>query len=137
MVKLLPHNLKITRRPIYHTISITDKEDIFGTNDETWRYTNIGISKHDNDSEEVENVFMENATFIGGKINTKNGEVPPKNTPRKTGIWTGWKVDSPKRNLVFSPEMKVHYFDRDYMEFDDMGHVVEEVEHENAYSENG
>ncbi|GKB67384.1 zinc finger, RING/FYVE/PHD-type, acyl-CoA N-acyltransferase, Jas TPL-binding domain protein [Tanacetum coccineum] len=50
----------------------------------------------------------------------KNVKVPLKKTPRKTGIWSGRKADSPKRNVVFSPEMKVHYFDRDDMEFDDM-----------------
>ncbi|GKD80651.1 zinc knuckle CX2CX4HX4C containing protein [Tanacetum coccineum] len=57
--------------------------------------------------------------------------------PRKTCIWSGRKVDSPKRNVVFSPETKVHYFDRDDMDFDDMGKAIEEVEHENAYSGNG
>ncbi|GKA89206.1 zinc knuckle CX2CX4HX4C containing protein [Tanacetum coccineum] len=57
--------------------------------------------------------------------------------PRKTCIWSGRKVDSPKRNVVFSPKMKVHYFDRDDMEFDDMGHAVEEEENDNTYSENG
>ncbi|GJS56772.1 hypothetical protein Tco_0651556 [Tanacetum coccineum] len=51
----------------------------------------------------------------------KKVEAPPKKTPRKTGIWSGRKADSPKRNVVFSPETKVHYFDRDDMEFDDMG----------------
>ncbi|GJR24062.1 zinc knuckle CX2CX4HX4C containing protein [Tanacetum coccineum] len=65
----------------------------------------------------------------------KKMEAPPKKTPRKTGIWSGRKADSPKRNVVFSPETKVHYFDRDDMEFDEMGKAVEEVEHENAYSE--
>ncbi|GJT88281.1 hypothetical protein Tco_1069998 [Tanacetum coccineum] len=76
--------------------------------EETWRNTNdIGSLKHDNDSEEVENVFVENATFMGGKINTKKVKVPLKKT--------------------------AHYFDKDDMEFDDMGYAVEEVEHENAY----
>ncbi|GJW79160.1 hypothetical protein Tco_0140842 [Tanacetum coccineum] len=45
-------------------------------------------------------------------------------------------ADSPKRNVVFSLETKVHYFDKDDMDFDDMGQKVEEVEHMNAYSEN-
>ncbi|GJZ52300.1 hypothetical protein Tco_0606815 [Tanacetum coccineum] len=64
-------------------VALKDKEDIFGINDETWRNTNdIRSLKHDNDSEEVENVFVENATFMGGKINTKKVEVPLK----KTGI---------------------------------------------------
>ncbi|GJS79150.1 hypothetical protein Tco_0729031 [Tanacetum coccineum] len=67
----------------------------------------------------------------------KKVEAPPKKTPRKTGIWSCRKADSPERNVVFSPETKVHYFDRGDMEFDDMRQVVEEVEHENDYSENG
>nr|GEU34753.1 zinc knuckle CX2CX4HX4C [Tanacetum cinerariifolium] len=41
----------------------------------------------------------------------------------------------PKRNVVFSPETKIHYFDRDDMAFDDMGQGVEEVDHGNASSE--
>ncbi|GJS31832.1 hypothetical protein Tco_0492452 [Tanacetum coccineum] len=88
--------------------SLKDKEYIFRNNDETWRNTNdIGSSKHDSDSEEVKNVFVKNATFMGGKINTKKVKVPLKKT--------------------------AHYFDKDDMEFDDMGYAVEEVEHENAY----
>ncbi|GKC44753.1 hypothetical protein Tco_1062475 [Tanacetum coccineum] len=67
----------------------------------------------------------------------KKMEAPPKKTPRKTGIWSGRKADSHKRNVVFSSETKVHYFDKDCMNFDDMGLTVEEVKHENAYSENG
>ncbi|GKF87502.1 hypothetical protein Tco_0258379, partial [Tanacetum coccineum] len=67
----------------------------------------------------------------------KKVDAPPKKTPRKTCIWSGRKVDSPKRNVVFSPETKVHYFDRDDMDFNDMGQAIEEVEHENAYSGNG
>ncbi|GKA56637.1 hypothetical protein Tco_0755709 [Tanacetum coccineum] len=44
----------------------------------------------------------------------------------------------PTDDLVDDPQKKgVHYFDRDDMEFDDMGHAIEEVEHEIAYSENG
>ncbi|GKC62745.1 hypothetical protein Tco_1095343, partial [Tanacetum coccineum] len=57
--------------------------------------------------------------FVGGfplKV-----EAPPKKTPRKTGIRSGRKAESLKRNVVFSPETKVHYFDRD---------DIEEVEHE-------
>ncbi|GJU86668.1 hypothetical protein Tco_1294214 [Tanacetum coccineum] len=52
---------------------------------------------------------------------------------RKTGIWSGRKADSSKRNIVFSPEMKLHYFDMNDMEFDDMENVVEEVEHGNFF----
>ncbi|GJW03140.1 hypothetical protein Tco_1561996 [Tanacetum coccineum] len=67
----------------------------------------------------------------------KKVEVPPKKTPRKTGIWSGRKVESPKRNVVFSSETNVHYFDRDDMEFDDMGQAAEGWKHENAYIDNG
>ncbi|GKB73780.1 putative reverse transcriptase domain-containing protein [Tanacetum coccineum] len=67
----------------------------------------------------------------------EKAEAPPKKTPRKTGTWSGRKADSPKRNVVFSLETKVNYFDRDDMDFDDMGQAVEEVEHENAYRDNG
>nr|GFB26024.1 zinc knuckle CX2CX4HX4C [Tanacetum cinerariifolium] len=52
-------------------------------------------------------------------------EAPPKKTPRKNGIWSGKKVDYPKRNVVFSPKTKVYYFDRE---------DIEKVEHGNAYS---
>ncbi|GKD96032.1 hypothetical protein Tco_1379929 [Tanacetum coccineum] len=67
----------------------------------------------------------------------KKIKAPPKKTPRKTDIWSGRKADSSKRNIVFSHETKVNYFDRDDMDFDDIGQAVEEVQHENAYSENG
>ncbi|GKB74937.1 hypothetical protein Tco_0936349 [Tanacetum coccineum] len=53
-------------------------------------------------------------------------------TPRKTGIWSGRKANSPKRSVAFSLEMNVHYFDRDDMIFDDIGQTTEEVEHENV-----
>nr|GEY65131.1 hypothetical protein [Tanacetum cinerariifolium] len=66
----------------------------------------------------------------------KKMEAPPKKTPRKTSIWLDRKADSPKRNVVFSFEAHVHYFDRDDMDLDDMRHAVEEMEHRNAYSEN-
>ncbi|GJT72434.1 integrase, catalytic region, zinc finger, CCHC-type containing protein [Tanacetum coccineum] len=57
----------------------------------------------------------------------------PFGLQRKTGIWSGRKADSSKRNIVFSPEMKLHYFDMNDMEFDDMENVVEEVEHGNFF----
>ncbi|GJR29853.1 hypothetical protein Tco_1106085 [Tanacetum coccineum] len=57
--------------------------------------------------------------------------------PRKTSIWSGTKVDSPERNVVFSPETKLHYFDRDDIEFEDMEQAIEEVEYGNTSSENG
>ncbi|GJW14965.1 zinc knuckle CX2CX4HX4C containing protein [Tanacetum coccineum] len=49
----------------------------------------------------------------------KKVEATPKKTPKKTDV-----------SVRFSLETKVHYFDRDDMEFDDMGHAVEKVEHE-------
>ncbi|GJZ02446.1 hypothetical protein Tco_0520407 [Tanacetum coccineum] len=68
----------------------------------------------------------------------KKIEAPPKKkTPKKTSIWSRRKADSPKRNVVFSPETKVHYFDKDDLDFDNTGQVVEKVEQRNAYSEIG
>nr|GEX15482.1 hypothetical protein [Tanacetum cinerariifolium] len=67
----------------------------------------------------------------------KKMEAPPKKAPRKTDIWSSRKTDYPKRNVVFSPKMNVHYFDRDDMDFDDMGWVAKELEHRNVYSKNG
>nr|GEX07027.1 hypothetical protein [Tanacetum cinerariifolium] len=74
---------------------------------------------------------------FGSKQGTKKIEAPPKKTLRKTRVWLGRKADSPKRNIVFSLETKVHYLDREDVEFDDIGQEVEEVEHENVYSKNG
>ncbi|GKA64407.1 zinc knuckle CX2CX4HX4C containing protein, partial [Tanacetum coccineum] len=67
----------------------------------------------------------------------KKVKVPPKKTLRLTGIWSGRKANSPKRNIVLSPETKVHCFNRDDTEFDDMDQAAEGWEHENAYSDNG
>ncbi|GJV75699.1 RNA-directed DNA polymerase, eukaryota [Tanacetum coccineum] len=64
----------------------------------------------------------------------KKMEALPKKAPRKTGIWSSRKADSPKRNVVFSLEMKVHYFDRDDMDFDDMRWAVKELKHMNVVS---
>nr|GEU85643.1 hypothetical protein [Tanacetum cinerariifolium] len=44
--------------------------------------------------------------------------------PGKIGICSDRKADFPKRNIVFSPETKVHYFDKDDMKFDNMGQGV-------------
>ncbi|GKB95178.1 hypothetical protein Tco_0981315 [Tanacetum coccineum] len=85
----------------------------------------------DSDSEEVKNVFVEdNGKHIDGLVDDarKKVEVPLKKIHRKTGIWLGRKADSPIRNVTFSFEMKVHYFDRD---------DIEEVERENAYFKKG
>ncbi|GJX97077.1 hypothetical protein Tco_0352875 [Tanacetum coccineum] len=60
-------------------------------------------------------------------VNTRKKAVAP---PRY-----GRNADSPKRNVVFSPETKIHYFDRDDMDFDDIEQVVVETEHGNASGE--
>ncbi|GJZ89555.1 hypothetical protein Tco_0661337 [Tanacetum coccineum] len=89
------------------------------------------LSEHtmdDSNSEELENIFVEdNGKPMDGLVDDlqKKVEAPPKKNPRKTGTWSGRKTDSPKRNVAFSPEMKVHYFDKD---------DIKEVEHDNAYS---
>nr|GEZ48024.1 hypothetical protein [Tanacetum cinerariifolium] len=65
---------------------------------------------------ELKNVFVkDNEKPMNGLVNgaRKKVEAPLKKTPRKTGIWSCRKADSPKRNIAFFPEIKVHYFDRD------------------------
>ncbi|GJS16346.1 hypothetical protein Tco_0410818 [Tanacetum coccineum] len=95
--------------------ALRNEDDIFDVNNvQRKKDDTFGSSNHDSDNEEVEEVFIEKA--------------PPKKTPRKIGIWSSRKADSPKRNVAFSPETKVHYFDRD---------DIEEVEHENANSKKG
>ncbi|GJX51200.1 zinc knuckle CX2CX4HX4C containing protein [Tanacetum coccineum] len=71
-------------------------------NNETWKASNNVESRmDDSDSEEVKNVFVEN-----------NGKP-----------MDGGKADTPKRNLAFSLKMKLHYFDRDDMIFNDMSTI--------------
>nr|GFA23119.1 hypothetical protein [Tanacetum cinerariifolium] len=92
----------------------------------------IGSKMDDSDSEKVENVFVEdNGKHMDDLVDDarKKVEAPPKKTPRETSIWSGRKASSPKRNVVFSSEMNVHYFDRDDMIFDDIGQANDEVEH--------
>nr|GEZ51170.1 hypothetical protein [Tanacetum cinerariifolium] len=55
----------------------------------------------------------------------KKMEAPRKKAPRKIGIWSDRKANSPKRNVVFSPETKINYFDREDMDFDDMPNTIE------------
>ncbi|GJX85339.1 zinc knuckle CX2CX4HX4C containing protein [Tanacetum coccineum] len=87
-------------------VALRNEDDIFDVNNvQRKKDDTFGSSNHDSDNEEVEEVFFEKA--------------PPKKTPRKI---------SPKRNVAFSPETKVHYFNRD---------DIEEVEHENANSKKG
>ncbi|GKA81014.1 hypothetical protein Tco_0787706 [Tanacetum coccineum] len=64
----------------------------------------------------------------------KKMKAPFKKTPRKTGATRPLR----ERLAIFAtlPETKVHYFDGDDTDFDDMGQAVEEVEHENAYRKN-
>nr|GEX40516.1 hypothetical protein [Tanacetum cinerariifolium] len=93
-----------------------------------WQNNN-NIENNEIDSEEVENDFVEdNGKPMDGLIDDarKKVEAPPKKTLRKTGIWSGRKTDSPKRNVAFSPKTKVHYFDRE---------DIEEVEHDNAHGD--
>ncbi|GKF29304.1 hypothetical protein Tco_0095646, partial [Tanacetum coccineum] len=54
--------------------------------------------------------------------------------PRKTSIWSTRKAE---RNITFSLETKLHYFDRDVLKFANMDQVVEEVHHVNVPSEHG
>nr|GEU42266.1 hypothetical protein [Tanacetum cinerariifolium] len=82
---------------------------------------------NDSDSEEVENVFVEdNRKPMDDMVDDaqKNVEAPPKKTYRKTGIWSGRK----STNVAFSPETIIHYFDRD---------DIDEMKHDNAYSKKG
>nr|GEW08675.1 hypothetical protein [Tanacetum cinerariifolium] len=117
--------------------ALMEKDKKIKVNNETWKASNDAESITDNsDSEEVENVFVEdNGKYMDDLVDDaqKKVEASLKKTPMKTSIWLRRKADSPKRNVVFSPETKVHYFDRD----DDMGQAAEKVVHENAYSKNG
>ncbi|GKB68055.1 hypothetical protein Tco_0929467 [Tanacetum coccineum] len=114
-----------------------NKDKKFEVNNKTWKASNdVGSILDDSESEEVENVFVEdNGKHKDDLVDDarKKVEATLKKTLRKTSIWSRRKSDSPKRNVVFSPETKIHYFDRD----DDMGQAAEEVVHENAYSKNG
>nr|GEW93573.1 zinc knuckle CX2CX4HX4C [Tanacetum cinerariifolium]GEW94136.1 zinc knuckle CX2CX4HX4C [Tanacetum cinerariifolium] len=114
-----------------------NKDKNFEVNNEPWKATNdIGSKMDDSDSKEVENIFVEdNRKHMDDLVDDirKKVEAPSK----KTSIWSGRKTGSPKRNVVFSHETNVYYFDRDDMIFDDIGEATEEVEHENAYSKNG
>ncbi|GKA81743.1 hypothetical protein Tco_0788435, partial [Tanacetum coccineum] len=63
--------------------------------------------------EEVEEVFVKKDMSVepmDGVFDDaqKKVEAPLNKTPRKTGIWSGRKADSLKRNIVFSLEMEVH-----------------------------
>ena len=63
---------------------------------------------------------------------TRNKEEAP---PRKTnGIWSARKAE---RNIDFSPETELHYYDRDVLEFANMDQVVEEEGQGNFPSEHG
>ncbi|GKB05977.1 hypothetical protein Tco_0834210 [Tanacetum coccineum] len=56
-----------------------------------------------------------------------------KAPPQKTNIRSGRKSE---RNITFSPEAELCYFDRDVLEFENMD-LVEEAEHENVLSKHG
>ncbi|GJU21098.1 ribonuclease H-like domain-containing protein [Tanacetum coccineum] len=65
-------------------------------NNETWKASNdIGSIMDASDSEEVENVFVEdNGKAMNHLVDDawKKVEAPPKKTPRKTSIWSGENV---------------------------------------------
>nr|GEY41267.1 hypothetical protein [Tanacetum cinerariifolium] len=112
-----------------NTRPTANKDDVFQTDKSYWQKSKNSESiVNDSDSEEVKNVFGEdNGKPIDGLVDDarKKMEDPPKKTLRKIGIWLGRKANPPKRNVAFSPEMKVHYFDKK---------DIEEVKHENVYS---
>ncbi|GJX70285.1 zinc knuckle CX2CX4HX4C containing protein [Tanacetum coccineum] len=106
--------------------ALMEKDKIFEMNNETRKANNVvGSTMDDSDSEKVENVFVEdNGKPMDDLVidARKKVEIPPKKTLRKTGIWSG------NKNIAFSPETKVHYFERN---------DNEQMEHENAYSKKG
>ncbi|GKE93273.1 hypothetical protein Tco_1574368 [Tanacetum coccineum] len=81
--------------------ALKEEDDVLETNKSDWQKSNNSESTfNDSDSEEVENVFVEdNGKPIDGLVDDarKKVEAPPKKTPRKTGIWSGRKADSPKK----------------------------------------
>ncbi|GJU91493.1 hypothetical protein Tco_1303916 [Tanacetum coccineum] len=111
--------------------ALSKEDDVFESNNDKGTVTDeLASSILDSNYEEVEEVFAEKDLSIepmDGVFDDarKKVEAPPKKTLRKTGIWSGRKADSPKRNIAFSPETKVHYFDRE---------DIEEVEHENCWA---
>ncbi|GJT97663.1 hypothetical protein Tco_1093181 [Tanacetum coccineum] len=110
--------------------ALKEKDNIFGVNTEVGTNNNVfdNSKLDDSDSEEVKNIFVEdNGKHIDGLGDDAQKKVEEK-IRRKTGIWLGRKADSPIRNVTFSFETKVHYFDRD---------DIEEVERENAYCKKG
>ncbi|GJY80801.1 hypothetical protein Tco_0493552 [Tanacetum coccineum] len=110
-------------------LTSVDEDDMFETDKSAWQKSNnIESTVNDSNCEEVKNVFVkDNGKSMDDLVDDarKKMEAPPTKTLKKTGIWSGKKADSPKRNIIFSPETKVHYFDRE---------DIEEVEHENAYN---
>nr|GEU72453.1 zinc knuckle CX2CX4HX4C [Tanacetum cinerariifolium] len=69
----------------------------------SWMLKSNNIESTVNDSAS-ENVFLkDNGKPIDGLVDDahKKVEAPPKKTPRKNGIWSGRKLDYPKRNVVF------------------------------------
>ncbi|GJR57853.1 hypothetical protein Tco_1500015 [Tanacetum coccineum] len=117
--KIFDHNHECCPKAVRAPESTKAYDDGMVTNE-------LASSILDSDNEEVEEVFVEKDLYIEPMDEVvddarKKVEAPPTKTPKKTGICSGRK--SPKRNVAFSPEMKVHYFDRE---------DIEEVEYENA-----
>ncbi|GKB49063.1 hypothetical protein Tco_0899816, partial [Tanacetum coccineum] len=81
----------------------------------------------DSDYEEVEEVFVEKDRSVEplDEVDDDARKKVEASLKKTLSIWLGRKANSPKRNVDFSPETKVHYFDRE---------DIEEVEHDNAYS---
>ncbi|GKB93600.1 probable protein phosphatase 2C 60 [Tanacetum coccineum] len=110
-----------------------DGVDVVGSNDGVDSEFMAGSIQHDDDP-----IFNEDlGTHGDDRQHDEDNEKPMDDLvddtkkkveapPRKISIWSGRKADSPMRNIFFSPQTKLQYFDRDYMEFDDMKHAVEE-----------
>ncbi|GJV97058.1 hypothetical protein Tco_1548635 [Tanacetum coccineum] len=80
--------------------ALKDQDDMFKTDKSDWQKSNnIESTVNDGDSEEVENVFVEdNGKPIDGLVDDarKKVEAPPKKTHRKTGrISRKWSMRMP------------------------------------------
>nr|GEU35194.1 hypothetical protein [Tanacetum cinerariifolium] len=108
--------------------AISKEDNVFESNNDNGTVTDeLASFILDSDNEEVEEVFFEKDPSIESLDGVfddvrKKVEAPPNKSQEN---WSGRKANSPKRSVAFSPETKVHYFDRE---------DIEEVKHENAYS---
>ncbi|GKD88299.1 hypothetical protein Tco_1363806 [Tanacetum coccineum] len=70
---------------------------------DTYASNDVGSITDDNDSEEVENVFMEdNGKPVYNLVDDARNKVeaPPKKSPRKTGIMRKWIMKMPIAKMV-------------------------------------